>query len=82
MPTETSAQSQQCSLQLLMDHVCLAGKKFAGFDGQPMGLLNAGIGMASGGMYDQDRAMAVLNHVELYLRSVLSFLATTETSGP
>lgn len=77
---EVDHQLQQCSLQLWMNHVYSAGKKLAAFDGQPMGFLKATIGMASGGMYDQERAMAVLNHVEPYLRSVVSFLATPETT--
>ena len=71
------------TLKLWIDQIARAGKTFSYVDGTPTGLLKkkkATILIASGGAYDAGTAMASLNFVEPYLRTIFGFLGVTETS--
>lgn len=69
------------TLKLWIDQISRVGKTFAYTDGKPIGLLTgkkATVLLASGGIYGRGSAMESFNHVEPYLRSVLSFLGVTD----
>ena len=64
-------------LKLWIDQVMRAGKTFAYTANGPTGLLTgkkATLLMASGGVYEAGSAMAALNFVSPYLRTVLGFM--------
>ena len=69
--------------KLWIDQIVRAGETFSYIDGVPAGLLKnkrATFVTASGGVYDAGTAMASLNFVEPYLRTVFGFLGVTDTS--
>ncbi|WP_263415526.1 FMN-dependent NADH-azoreductase [Terriglobus albidus] len=71
------------SLKLWIDQVVRVGKTFSYGEGGPKGLLagkKATFLIATGGVYDAGTAMASLNFVEPYLRSVFGFIGVTDTT--
>jgi FMN-dependent NADH-azoreductase len=69
------------TLKLWVDQVMRAGKTFAYGSGSPKGLLTgkkATLLMASGGVYEHGTALAALNFVTPYLRTVLGFMGITD----
>ena len=71
------------SLKLWIDQIVRAGRTFAYLDGGPKGLLDgkkATVITASGGIYDEGTAMASLNHVMPYLRTVFGFVGVTDVT--
>jgi len=71
------------SLKLWIDQIVRAGKTFSYVDGTPKGLLagkKATFLIATGGVYGAGTAMASLNFVEPYLRSVFGFIGVTDTT--
>jgi FMN-dependent NADH-azoreductase len=71
------------TLKLWIDQIARANKTFSYATGTPVGLLTgkkATIIIASGGKYDAGTAMASLNFVEPYLRTVLGFLGVTDVT--
>ena len=71
------------SLKLWIDQIVRAGRTFAYLDGGPKGLLDgkkATVITASGGNYDEGTAMASLNHVMPYLRTVFGFVGVTDVT--
>ena len=71
------------SLKLWIDQVMRAGKTFAYGSGGPKGLLTskkATLVMASGGVYEHGTALAALNFVTPYLRTVLGFMGITDVN--
>ena len=71
------------SLKLWIDQIVRAGKTFSYGDGGPKGLLagkKATFLIATGGVYGAGTAMASLNFVEPYLRSVFGFIGVTDTA--
>jgi FMN-dependent NADH-azoreductase len=71
------------TLKLWIDQIARAGKTFSYVDGKPEGLLKgkkAVFVIASGGAYDAGTAMASMNFVEPYLRSVFGFLGVVDTT--
>jgi FMN-dependent NADH-azoreductase len=70
-------------LKLWLDQIVRAGKTFAYADGAPAGLLKgkkAHVLIASGGVYERGTAMASLNFVEPYLRTIFGFIGVTDTA--
>jgi FMN-dependent NADH-azoreductase len=70
-------------LKLWIDQIVRAGKTFAYVDGVPTGLLKnkkATFLIASGGVYGAGSAMASLNFVEPYLRTIFGFIGVTDTT--
>ncbi len=68
-------------LKLWLDQVMRAGKTFAYTANGPEGLLSgkkATLLVASGGVYEPGSAMAALNFVTPYLRSVFGFMGVTD----
>jgi FMN-dependent NADH-azoreductase len=71
------------TLKLWIDQIARVNKTFSYATGSPVGLLNgkkATIVITSGGKYDAGTAMASLNFVEPYLRTVFGFLGVTDTT--
>jgi len=71
------------SLKLWIDQIVRVGKTFSYGEGGPKGLLSgkkATFLIATGGVYDAGTAMASLNFVEPYLRSVFGFTGVTDTT--
>lgn len=73
------------SLKLWIDQIVRAGKTFSYVDGTPKGLLTgkgkkATFLIATGGVYGAGTAMASLNFVEPYLRSVFGFIGVADTT--
>ena len=69
------------SLKLWIDQVARVGKTFSYEGGAPAGLLRdkkATFLVATGGVYEQGTAMAALNFVEPYLRSVFGFIGVKD----
>jgi FMN-dependent NADH-azoreductase len=69
-------------LKLWIDQVMRAGRTFA-YGATPQGLLKgkkATLLMASGGVYEPGSAMAALNFVTPYLRTVFGFMGITDVS--
>ena len=69
------------TLKLWIDQIARRGETFAYENGKPEGLLRgkkASFLIASGGAYDAGTAMASMNFVEPYLRSVFGFLGVTD----
>lgn len=70
-------------LKLWIDQVMRAGKTFAYGVNGPQGLLKdkkATLLMASGGVYEPGSAMAALNFVTPYLRTVFGFMGISDVS--
>jgi FMN-dependent NADH-azoreductase len=70
------------TLKLWIDQIVRAGKTFAYENGAPRGLLTdkkATFLVASGGVYDKGSAVAAMNFVEPYLRSLFAFIGVTES---
>jgi FMN-dependent NADH-azoreductase len=71
------------TLKLWIDQIARAGKTFAYVNGEPKGLLKgkkATFLIASGGVYDAGTAMASLNFVDPYLRTIFGFLGVVDTT--
>lgn len=71
------------TLKLWIDQVMRAGKTFAYGSGGAKGLLTgkkATLLMASGGVYEHGTALAALNFVTPYLRTVLGFMGITDVN--
>lgn len=71
------------SLKLWIDQIVRVGKTFSYGEGGPKGLLDgkkATFLIATGGVYDAGTAMASLNFVEPYLRSVFGFIGVADTT--
>jgi FMN-dependent NADH-azoreductase len=70
-------------LKLWIDQISRVNKTFSYATGAPVGLLTgkkATILIASGGSYDAGTALASLNFVEPYLRTVFGFLGVTDVT--
>lgn len=71
------------TLKLWIDQIARANKTFSYATGTPVGLIagkKAHIITSSGGSYDAGTAMASLNFVEPYLRSLFGFLGIKDVS--
>lgn len=71
------------TLKLWIDQIARVNKTFSYATGTPVGLLTgkkATIVITSGGKYDAGTAMASLNFVEPYLRTVFGFLGVTDVT--
>jgi FMN-dependent NADH-azoreductase len=71
------------TLKLWIDQVVRAGKTFAYGSAGPKGFLTgkkATLLMASGGVYEHGTALAALNFVTPYLRTVFGFLGVTDVN--
>ena len=69
-------------LKLWIDQICRAGKTFSYVDGTPIGKLagkKATFIIPTGGNYAPGSALATLNFVEPYLRTVFGFVGVTDT---
>jgi FMN-dependent NADH-azoreductase len=69
-------------LKLWIDQICRAGKTFSYVDGTPIGKLagkKATFIIPTGGNYAPGSALATLNFVEPYLRTVFGFIGVTDT---
>ena len=71
------------TLKLWIDQIARRGETFEYADGKGRGLLQgkkATFLIASGAVYDSGSAMAAMNFVEPYLRSMFGFLGVTDTT--
>jgi FMN-dependent NADH-azoreductase len=71
------------TLKLWIDQIARVNETFSYATGSPVGLLTgkkATVVITSGGKYDAGTAMASLNFVEPYLRTVFGFLGVTDTT--
>lgn len=71
------------TLKMWIDQVMRAGKTFSYGSGGPKGLLSgkkATLLMASGGVYEHGTAVASLNFVTPYLRTVFGFMGITDVN--
>ena len=70
-------------LKLWVDQVVRRGRTFTYSEGGPSGLLKgkkATVVIASGGVYAEGSPAAPMNHVEPYLRTILSFIGVTDVN--
>ena len=71
------------ALKLWLDQIVRAGKTFSYSNGVPTGLLKnkkAHFVIASGGVYDPGSALASLDFVQPYLRTIFGFMGVADMS--